>query len=156
MVRFSKLKPSLAKIISPRFVPPRDLADAIDSWPSWKALLGKQKGLLLLLIGLKYPCCRKFFVLAYQKHHNVSVPEKRVFLALVDTARQFYRESAYAMLREDIDYIKGPSKIHGFCVYLRKLHVTRPGTVGVRLGAGTQRFVIKGYSLQAKKKSTVS
>ena len=48
--------------------------------------------------------------------------------------------------------MKGPLKVHGLCMYLRKLHVTKPSTVGIRLGAGKQRFVVSKYSMQAKEK----
>ena len=82
----------------------------------------------------------------------VNEPEKRVFLALADTARKFEEDRVYAQLREDIDCIKGPLKVHGLCMYLRRLHVTKPSTVGIRLGAGKQRFVVSKYSMQAKKK----
>ena len=43
-----------------RFIPPRDLKDAYDNWPKWKAIFITQKGLLLLLIGLKFPCLFDF------------------------------------------------------------------------------------------------
>ena len=82
----------------------------------------------------------------------VNEPEKRVFLALADTARKFEEDRVYAQLREDIDCIKGPLKVHGLCMYLRRLHVMKPSTVGIRLGAGKQRFVVSKCSMQAKKK----
>ena len=139
-----------------RFIPPRDLKDAYDNWPKWKAIFIRQKGLLLLLIGLKFPCCRKLFIAGYKKHHMVYEPEKRVFLALADTARKFEEDRAYAQLREDIDCIKGPLKVNGLCMYLRRLHITKPSTVGIRLGAGKQRFVVSKYSMQAKKRLAAS
>ena len=77
----------------------------------------------------------------------VNEPEKRVFLALADTARKFEEDRAYAQLREDIDCIKGPLKVNGLCMYLRRLHITKPSTVGIRLGAGKQRFVVSKYSM---------
>ena len=64
----------------------------------------------------------------------VNEPEKRVFLALADTARNFEEDRVYTQLREDIDCIKGPLKVNGLCMYLRRLHVTKPSTVGIRLG----------------------
>ena len=42
--------------------------------------------------------------------------------------------------------------MNGLCMYLRRLHVTKPSTVGIRLGGGNQRFVVSKYSMQAKKK----
>ena len=48
----------------------------------------------------------------------VNEPEKRVFLALADTARKFEEDRVYAQLREDIDCIKGPLKVRSRFVHV--------------------------------------
>ena len=42
--------------------------------------------------------------------------------------------------------------MHDLCMYLRKLHFTKPSRVGIRLGAGKQRFVVSNYCMQAEEK----
>ena len=42
--------------------------------------------------------------------------------------------------------------MHDLCMYLRKLHFTKPSRVGIRLGAGKQRFLVSNYCMQAEEK----
>lgn len=121
------------------FKPPPDILDAYANWALWQKTFKQSLGCLLLVVGLKFPVARRCFHAAYRKNASTyrSEPE-RVFRSLADTAQCFGDGTAQsAALRAEIDSIKGPLKVHGLSVYLRKLHVTRPTKTGP--GKGAQR-----------------
>ena len=123
------------------FKPPADILDAYSNWALWKKTFKQSLGCLLLVVGLKFPVARKCFHTAYRKNGGVSNEAERVFRSLADMAMCFEDDAPHsAALRAEIDSIKGPLKVHGMSIYLRKLHVTRPTKTGpgrMCLWAGT-------------------
>ena len=67
---------------SPTFRPPADVLDVLSHWGEWLRVFSEQRGLLLLVIILKLPSARKFFVEGFNVSGPRNVPE-RVFHALV-------------------------------------------------------------------------
>ena len=53
-----------------------------------------------------------------------------------------------ASLRCQIDNIKGPLKVHGFCLYMQKLKIVKCGMT-LKVGASDQLFDVLPYSLKA-------
>ena len=116
-----------------------------------RAAFQNSLGCLLILIGLKFPIARKAFWEEYSKV-RMTDEAKRVWTALRNTALRFTDgSSSCAVLRSQIDDIKGPLKIHGLSVYLQKLHVVQLGG-SLKLGAGAQLFrVLPKLSLVARR-----
>ena len=125
------------------------MRDCFKNWSKWKRVFAKHKGLLILLIGLKFPIARQYFYDHFRTNRARTVQE-RVFKALVATAREFEKPEIYEKLRIEIDDIKGPLKVHGLSVYLRRIGVAKPLQRGIRLGAGEQRFGIVKFSTKSK------
>ncbi len=109
--------------------------------------------MLLLLIGVKFPTARKFFVEGFKVSTGRGVAE-RVFHALVFMIEAFRDVGAYRDLRSDIDAIKGTLRVHGILMYVRRLGLVKPTTAktGIRLGVGMQRFRIQRYTAPVRAK----
>ena len=146
--RYRPLPAGIKKILTRKFRVPDDLSDLYCNWSSWKKTFHANLGILLLLVCLKFPSSRKFFAEAYASSRVFPGPY-RVYQALVSMAVQFAHPAVYKVLRTEIDAIKGPSKVHGMCIYLQRLGVVKASRgkyEGIRLGAGEKRFVIAKYN----------
>jgi hypothetical protein len=143
----------LVRKLKEYFKPPLDLRDLYANFRSWFQLFRQHLGILLILIGIKYPTARAEFVRAYRREKSYDggkVAEKvRVFKALAASCERFRDPELYGKLRADIDEIKGPALAHGYCLYMQKLCVVKSAEVGIRLGATTATFEIRPYSKDA-------
>ena len=149
MAKAFKLSANVKQGLTSYFKPPVDIQDAYRHWEYWCKLFAQCRGIILIVIGLKLPVARELFCKGYRYHSHVSPPGLRVFRALVYAAESFHDPELYSRLRHEIDTIKGPLKVHGLLMYCRRLHIVRAASEGMRLGAGSQRFVCKGYTNSA-------
>lgn len=93
-----------------------------------------------------------YFIEGFQLCKARSMAE-RVYKACVCMVERFKEASSYATLRAEIDCIKGPLKVHGMGIYMRRLGVVKPtgATSGIRLGAGKQVFRIQPFTLSVRR-----
>ena len=94
------------KRLKEKFKPPKDVLDCYKNWARWQRRFSKDKGLLLLQIGLKFPSARQHFYESFAVVKARTAAE-RVYKALAMTANRLKSRTAYGALREDIDDIKG-------------------------------------------------
>ena len=146
MGKVFKLSSDVKQGLSSYFKPPLDIQDAYRHWQYWCKLFALCHGIKLIVIGLKMPVAREYFCKGFAHHSHVTPLGLRVFLALVFMAESFHDPVLYIRLRHEIDCIKGPLKVHGMCMYCRRLHIVRTSAQGMRLGVSPQRFVCKGYT----------
>ena len=109
------------------------------------------RGVLLLLIGLKFPVARRYFFAGFKGSTARSMAE-RVYKALVVMVERFRDMASYTVLREEIDCIKGPLRVHGMCIYMRRLGIVKPTTAcsGIRLGVDKQLFRIQPFTASVR------
>ena len=129
------------------FVPPLDMRDLYTNFAKWQRIFAQCSGLLLLLVAMKMPSCRNLFAEAFSAS-KVLCFVKRAYEALVIMAEKYRDPMVWEQLRFEIDSIKGPTYVHGMCLYLQKLGFVAGTkcTTGLRLGAGKAHFVICAYS----------
>ena len=147
-VMVKAIKRSIVQGLTSYFKPPLDIEDAYQHWEYWCDLFGICRGIILIVIGLKMPVAREYFCKGFVLHRKLAL-DLRVFRAMVFMAESFHDPDLYGRLRHEIDSIKGPLRVHGLCMYCRRLNIVRTSDHGMRLGAGHQRFLSKGYSTAA-------
>ena len=97
---------------------PLDLSDCIFSMTKWLHTFGDRRGVTLLVIGMKFPIARKYFVARYSAA-KTTTEAHRVYLACVFTVLEFGDSEKYRQLAEEIDSIKGPMYCHGLLIFMR-------------------------------------
>ena len=144
-VKYGPLSKADNKSLSETFHPPLDCMNCFKNWAKWRAVL--MRGLLLLVIGLKYPVARGYFFKEFKNTTDKTMTE-RVYKACVRMVQRFSVASAYKVLRSEIDCIKGPALAHGMLTYMRRLSIVKPTrrSDGIKLGAGRQLFRIAPYT----------
>ena len=134
---------------------PADLMDCIRNMGKWQETFGSSRGIILLVIAIKFPIARKFFVAGYAAAASTSEVH-RVYLACVAMVFKFGEAEQYGKLAEDIDAIKGPLYCHGLLTYMRKLGIvkTSRNSEGIRLGLGPVLVRVVPYNASIAKKIT--
>ena len=143
------LKPlpyALVRQLNHQMKPPPDLADCSCSMTKWLQTFGN-RGVTLLVIGMKFPIARKYFVAGYAAA-KTTTEAHRVYLGCVFTVLQFGDSDKYRQLAEEMDSIKGPSYCHGLLIFMRRLGIvaTSRNSEGIRLGLGATLVTIRQYS----------
>ena len=132
---------------------PADLLDCIINMASWQRIFGCQCGIILLVIGIKFPIARSYFVDGYAAAKTTSEAH-RVYLGCVAMVLQFGDPEKYRQLAEEIDSIKGPLYCHGVLIFMRRLGIvaTSRNTEGIRLGLGAVLVNVVPYNANIAKK----
>jgi len=132
---------------------PADLLDCIVNMVKWQGIFGDHCGIILLVIGLKFPIARAYFVDGYVAAKTT--PEAhRVYLGCVAMVLQFGDPEKYRQLAEEIDSIKGPLYCHGILIFMRRIGIvaTSRNSEGIRLGLGSPLVNVVPYNANIAKK----
>ena len=121
----------------------------------WQQTFGDRCGIILLVIGIKFPIARKYFVDGYAAA-KTTTEAHRVYLGCVAMVLQFGDPEKYRQLAEEIDTIKGPLYCHGILVFMRRLGIvaTSRNSEGIRLGLGPTLVNVRPYDASIAKQIT--
>ena len=137
----------LIRKLSTQLYLPFDMRNCINHITAWQEIFGRSRGLILLVIGIKFPVARKSFVEGYRAASTTSEVH-RVYLACVAMVLSFGDVEKHKQLAEDIDAIKGPLYAHGILIYMRRIGivVTSRNSEGIRLGLGSTLVKVVPYN----------
>ena len=118
-----------AGVLATRRPSPHDIEDAIENYPAWERWFSKYHalGLVLLVIGLKFPIARQTFLDQLKRRSKDRDKVRAVFYAMRATATTLVGSSQYL---SEVDDIKAIGLAHGFCIYATRLKIWRVASDG--------------------------
>ena len=118
-----------AGVLATRRPLPHDVEDAIENYPAWERWFSKYHalGLVLLMIGLKFPIARQTFLDQLKCRSKDRDKVRAVFEAMRATATTLVGSTQYL---SEVDDIKASGSAHGFCIYATRLNIWRLASDG--------------------------
>ena len=132
-----------------------DLQDALANHKTWRSAFPRaSRGLIFIVILIKFPSPRSAFIRFFKKHSNINSILRRVYQALKDTTMFIAADPTQFL--SDVDSIKGPSHGHGFLRLLIDIGVLEKvapsaKTYDVILGATKNKYNVQSYGTNVGK-----